>query len=151
MEINRDNLYSAGSFKPDPRKGSAPTAAYFAEQSVHRDTLIKRQEKGPLRDPLVSGGEGGIDSSGAAFAALTLTGRSTYGLRVQTLPWAEFVEPAGSSIPSAPSKPKKRALVGPFFGFGGEGGITQNSLGAVLTLRASPLTGLGAKYSLCRI
>ena len=39
------------------------------------------------------GGEGGIDSSGVAFAALTLTGRSAYGLRVQTLPQAEFVEP----------------------------------------------------------
>ena len=33
---------------------------------------------------------------------------------------------------------------------GGEGGITQNSLGAVLDLRASPLMRLGAKYSLSR-
>ena len=50
--------------------------------------------------PLLNGGgEGGMDSSGVAFAALTLTGRSAYGLRVQTLPQAEFVEPEGSSTP----------------------------------------------------
>ena len=67
--------------------------------------------------------ERGIDSSGAALAAATLTGRSSYGLRVQTLPWAEFVEPEGSSAP--PHQNQKRALVGPGFGFGfgGEGGI----------------------------
>ena len=46
---------------------------------------------------------------------------------------------------------KKRDHQVPFFIGGGEGGITQNSLGAVLTLRASPLTRLGAKYSLSRI
>ena len=34
---------------------------------------------------------------------------------------------------------------------GGEGGITLNSLKAVLTLWASPLTRLGAKYSSGRI
>ncbi len=34
---------------------------------------------------------------------------------------------------------------------GGEGGITQNSLKPVLTLWASPLTRLGAKYSCGRI
>ena len=58
-------------------------------------------------------GEGGIDSSGAAFAALTLAGRSAHGLRVQTLPQAEFVEPEGSSTPPTPAKSKK-GPTGPF-------------------------------------
>ena len=46
---------------------------------------------------------------------------------------------------------QKKGPLGPFFNNGGEGGITQNSLRAVLTLRASPLSRLGAKYSLSRI
>ena len=51
------------------------------------------------------GGEGGIDSSSVASAARTLPGRSALRLRVQTLPWAAFVEPEGSHlIFKAPNK-----------------------------------------------
>ena len=39
-----------------------------------------------------SGEEGGINPSGAALAALNPIGRSAYGLSVQTLPQAEFIE-----------------------------------------------------------
>jgi hypothetical protein len=70
----------------------------------------------------IDGGEGGIDSSGAAFAALTLTRRSAKRLRVQTLSQTEFVEPEGSSTPPTPAKSKKGPC-GPFLNFGGEGGI----------------------------
>jgi hypothetical protein len=45
----------------------------------------------------------------------------------------------------------KRDSLSPLYRGGGEGGITQNSLRAVLTLRASPVTRLGAKCSLSRI
>ena len=45
----------------------------------------------------------------------------------------------------------KKGPLGPFFNNGGEGGITHNSLRAVMTLRASPLTRLGAKCSVSRI
>ena len=45
----------------------------------------------------------------------------------------------------------KKGPLGPFLYNGGEGGITQNSLRAALTLRASPLTRLGAKCSVSRI
>ena len=46
---------------------------------------------------------------------------------------------------------QKKGPPGPSFNNGGEGGITQNSLRAVLTLWASPLTRLGAKCSVSRI
>jgi hypothetical protein len=42
----------------------------------------------------MDGGEGGIDSSGAAFAALTPAGRSAKPRRVQNQLQAEFVEPS---------------------------------------------------------
>ena len=57
------------------------------------------QKKGPLGPFFNNGGEGGIDSSGAAFATLSPAGRSACRLRVQTLSVTEFVEPEGSSTP----------------------------------------------------
>ena len=52
--------------------------------------------------------------------------------------------------PLISSKPKKDPNRS-FLDFGGEGGITQNSLRAVLTLRASPPKRLGAQCSAGRI
>ena len=70
----------------------------------------------------MDGGEGGIDSSSVASAARTLPGRSALRLRVQTLPWAAFVDPEGSHlIFKAPNK--KTPQRGVFCLDGGEGGI----------------------------
>ena len=63
-----------------------------------------------------------MHSSGAAFAALTPSGRSAFRLRVQALPKAKLAEPEGSSTPPTSTKSKKGPL-GPFLNFGGEGGI----------------------------
>ena len=61
-------------------------------------------------------------SDPAGGDALTPLGRSVSRLRVQTLPWAAFVEPEGSSTPPTPAEFQKGPS-GPFLNFGGEGGI----------------------------
>ena len=104
------------------RVRTMPQAEFVEPSSSSTPPTPAKSKKGPSGPSLNFGGEGGIHSSGAAFAALTPLGRSASRLRVQTLPQAEFVEPESSSTPPTPAKSKKGPS-GPSLNFGGEGGI----------------------------